>query len=110
MVLDKVSTPEWILGTLQCIWVKGNPLSAHHKNIPSQKYIYIFCVCVCFFLRTGSLTPPVEDASAGAETIECIVEYIFQNVKDWLDEKSFMQAYGDLLFKTIEFQAYQVEL
>ena len=56
--------------------------------------------------RTGYLTPPVEDTRLGADTIESIVEYIFGSVKDWLEDKTFMQAYCNLPFKTIVFQSY----
>ena len=41
------STPKWVLGTIQFIWVWGFPLHPSHKMIFSQKY----------FFRDQKLTP-----------------------------------------------------
>ena len=66
---------------------------------------------VGFHPRTGYQCPPVEDPTRGTDKIVALVDYLFGNFSIWLaNTKSISAAIADLPFKTVEFQAYQVEM
>ena len=50
--LGQSSIPKWVLGTIEFIWVKGNPLTNNDKPV-SHKHVCISCCFFVFFFIVG---------------------------------------------------------
>ena len=61
--------------------------------------------------RSGYQTPAVENTAKGADKIDSLVTYLYGNYTNWLNRtQTISVAFANLPFRTVEFQAYQVEM